>query len=537
MLQNKTVAEIMLDQLQAWGVKRIYGVVGDAILGLMDAIAKQNQIQFIAVKHESAAAMMASAEAKLTGGVGVCIATSGPGIANLLNGLGDAYMDQAPVLAITGQVPSDKIGTDYKQYINQQELVKPFALYSAQLSHPDAVVELLTKALQTSIAKGAVSHLSVPKDLFTMMTTSQLRVKPVYIKGSSLFDKNTLQQAVDLLQTATRPMIVAGIGARKAATDVEKLAAAWGAGLLVSFGAKGMLPDTSVNLLGGIGQGGNPYASEVLKQADIVLLVGDTWWPEGYVPKNIRIVQIDYEPANIGKAIPVELGIVGESEAVVPLLTEGLQGYTPNHAWVTKVREAKQKWDQENELEGSQTGSPIQPARIVRAIEKTVQPNAVLAIDTGDVTPWVNRSFRVQQQNFLFSGDWRTMGFGLPAAIAAKLNAPERQVVCIVGDGGIEMVMADLLTAVRYGLKITLVVFNNQALQMERDKMIVDGFMQEGVDLTNPDFVKLADACGWEGYRVETDVQLEPILQQALAANRPSLVDVNTAPVVHPETK
>jgi pyruvate oxidase len=534
---SKTVAELIVEQLQLWGVKRIYGVVGDAILGLMDAIAKQDQIQFIAVKHESVAAMMASAEAKVTGGLGVCTATMGPGLGNLINGLGDAYKDKAPVLAITGQAPTDKIGTDYKQYVNQQELIKPFAQYSTLLAHPDAITEVLAKAMHISLTKGAVTHLSVPKDMFAMTTTSKTRQKPIFIKGTSSFKQEEVRQAIDVMRTAQRPMIIAGVGARSAAQYVEKLAEQWGAGLLVSLGAKGMIPETSSNLLGGIGQGGNPYAPQIFKEADVVLLVGDTWWPEGYVPQNARIIQIDYMHENIGKGIPVELGIVGDAAAVVPLLIEGLQQFSRDSAWESQWQEAKQKWVQQNEWEGSQSGSPIHPSRIVRAIEKSVQPNAILTLDTGDVTVWMNRNFRSQQQDMLFSGDWRTMGFGLPAALAAKLCMPERQVVAVVGDGGLEMVLADLLTATRYALQITVVVFNNGYLQMERDKMAVSGYLQEGVKLTNPDFVKLAEACGWNGYRIDSDTRLEEVFQQALASNRPALVEVITAPVVHPETK
>ncbi|KPD08211.1 pyruvate oxidase [Aneurinibacillus migulanus] len=535
-LSGKTVAEQLLEQLRIWGVKRMYGVVGDAILGLMDAIAKQDKIQFIAVKHESTAAMMASAEAKLTGGLGVCIATMGPGLGNLLNGLGDAYKDKASVLAITGQAPTDKIGTDYKQYVNQQELIKPLAQYSTLLAHPDAIIKVLNKAMHMSLVKGTVTHLSVPKDMFTRGTKAMPRPKPLLLKGTYHFEAEGLKQAIDIMNLAQRPMILAGVGARNAAKHVETLAEKWGAGLLVSLGAKTILPDTSPNLLGGIGQGGNPYAAQVFTQADVVLLIGDTWWPEGYVPQNARIIQIDYMQENIGKGIPIELGIVGDSATIVPLLVEGVQQST-HTTWKSQWQGMRQKWVQQNEQEGNQTGSPIHPSRIVRAIEKSVQPNAILTLDTGDVTVWMNRNFRSQQQEMLFSGEWRTMGFGLPAALAAKLCMPEKQVVAIVGDGGLEMVLADLLTATRYNLQITVIVFNNGYLQMERDKMIVSGFNQEGTDLTNPDFVTLAQACSWNGYRIDSDTKLEEILQQALASNRPALVEVLTAPVVHPETK
>ncbi|TLS35372.1 thiamine pyrophosphate-binding protein [Pseudalkalibacillus caeni] len=535
-MNQKSVSQLILEQLKVYGVKRIYGVVGDAILGLMDAITKQSEIKFIAVKHESVAAMMASAEAKLTGGIGVCAATSGPGITNLLNGLGDAYSDKAPVLAITGQVPSTKIGTDYKQFVDQQELIKPFASYSSLLAHPDAVIDILSKALHKSLVKGAVTHISVPKDMFTMASTAQIKQKPTLLRGITNFEESGLQPAIDIMNTAQRPIILAGVGSRNASKTVEELAEKWGAGILVSLGAKGFIPDTSPHLLGAIGQGGNPYAPSVFKNADVVLLAGDTWWPEGYVPQNARIIQIDFMHENIGKGIPVELGIVGDAGEVLPLLTNSLNGRT-NENWMDEVKKAKSTWDIQNEQEGNQIGSPIHPARIVRSIENAVADDAIITLDTGDVTVWMNRNFRPKQQFMLFSGDWRTMGYGLPAALAAKLCAPEKQVISVVGDGGLEMTLADLITAVRYKIDINIIVFNNQALQMERDKMIVDGLLQQGVDLTNPDFVKVAEACGLKGYKVETEAELEEILKLAISTNGPTLVDVDTAPIIHPETK
>ncbi|KAB7706182.1 thiamine pyrophosphate-binding protein [Bacillus aerolatus] len=535
---ERTVAELILDQLHIFGVKRIYGVVGDAIIGLIDALASQDKIKFIAVKHESTAAFMASAEAKLTGGLGVCTATMGPGVTNLLNGLGDAYSDKAPVLAITGQAPRNKIGTDFQQYVDQQELVKPFAAYSANLASQDAIIELLQKAAQTSLGQRTVTHLSIPKDLFEKLAAVKPRQLPTVIEGdSTTFKQESLEQAAAIMKTAKRPMILAGAGSAAASKAIEELADLWGAGILTSLGGKGVFSDSSPNLLQGIGEGGNPYASEVFKEADVVLLAGVTWWPDGYVPKDARIIQIDNNPDKIGKSIPTELGVIGEAGEVIPPLKESLKSFTPNTDWLTRRHEIKEKWAEQNEREGNTPGSPIYPSRIVRAIERTVAADAILTLDTGDVTVWMNRNFRQNNQTVLFSGYWRTMGFGLPAAIAAKLASPERQVVAVVGDGGLEMVLADLLTATRYNLNITVVVFNNEALQMERDKIKAAGEKEIGVDLTNPDFVKIAEACGWRGFSADTDAALESALAEALNTASPALVDVRTAQAFFPETE
>ncbi|MDI2585790.1 thiamine pyrophosphate-binding protein [Psychrobacillus sp. NEAU-3TGS] len=537
MFMNKTVAEVTLDQLSLLGVKRIYGVVGDAIIGLLDAMATQDKIEFIPVKHESVAAFMASAEAKLTGKLAVCTATMGPGATNLLNGLGDAYSDKAPVLVITGQAPRNKIGTDFQQYVDQQELFKPFVAYSANLASEDAIVDLLQKAAQTSLQQRAVTHLSIPKDLFQVKTAVEARGLPTVLEGTASFQIEDLTEVTTLMKTASKPIILAGAGAKKATSAIEELAETWGAGILTSLGGKGLFKESTPCLLQGIGEGGNPHAAEVFKEADVVLLVGVTWWPEGYVPQNARIIQIDTNFATAHKGVPTELGVNGKAEQVVPLLLQDLAGYQKNSAWKTQVEEAKAKWADQNEEEGQITGSPIHPSRIVRAIERTVAEDAVITLDTGDITVWMNRNFRQSQQSVLFSGYWRSMGFGLPAAITAKLVQPEKQVIAIVGDGGLQMTLADLLTATRYNLDITVLVFNNGALQMESDKIQAAGDRELGTQLTNPDFVQVAKACGWTGFRAETDSELESILEEAIHTTGPVLVDIYTEQAFFPETE
>jgi len=531
-----TVAKLLLEQLKVWGVKRIYGVVGDAIIGLMDEIANQSEIKFIAVKHESVAAMMASAEAKLTGNLGVCLATMGPGLGNLLNGLGDANLDKSSVLAITGQAPTSKIGTDYKQYIDQQELIKPFASYSTLLAHPDAITNQLVKAMHCSLAKGAVTHLSIPKDLFTTQSNAQVQEKPLLVTGELSISQKDINQVTNLMENAKHPMILAGVGTRYAVDEVTKLAEKWGAGILVSFGAKGYFSNDHTYLVGGIGQGGNPLAKELFKKADVVLIVGSTWWPDNYVPTTAKIIQIDNTVENIGGGIPVKIGVIGDAKNIVRLLSEGLK-QTQNDDWVKQCLQVKEKWNEKNDKERATSGGPLHPARIVKAINDTVASDAIISVDTGDVTVWVNRNFKPVHQTFLFSGTWRTMGFGLPAAMAAKLVHPTKQVIAVVGDGGLEMSFADLLTAVRYEIDITVVVFNNHSLQMEKDKMVVGGYEPEGVSLTNPDFVQIAKGCGLKGFEVKTEEELEKVIAEALTFTGPVLVSVETAPVIHPETK
>lgn len=534
---TKTVAEVILEQLSYYGVKRIYGVTGDTIIGLLDAIAKQDEIEFVAVRHESVAAFMASAEAKLTGEIAVCTATMGPGATNLLNGLGDAYSDKVPVLVITGQAPTDKIGTDFQQYVDQQELFKPFAAYSANLSNGDAVVDVMQKAAQVSVQQRAVSHISIPKDLFKMESTAQAMPLPTILKGTFSFGPENLEEVIAVMNSAKRPMILAGAGAEKAAPTIVQLAKQWGAGILYSLGGKGIFRDDTEHLLQGIGEGGNPYAKDVFKEADVVLVAGATWWPDGYVPEHAKIIVIDLHIENANKRMPVDFGIKGDTQQIIPILLQGIAEFEANKGWVERIQQTKAKWDAANEKEGLANGFPVHPSRIARALERVVEEDAIIALDTGNVTVWMNRNFRQKNQKILFSGYWRSMGFGLPAALAAKMACPNKQVIAVVGDGGLQMTLADLLTASQYKIDITVIVFNNGSLQMESDKIQAAGDEEEGTQMLNPNFVSLALACGWRGYQIEEGKEMEMILEEAIRIKGPTLVDVFTEQAFFPETE
>lgn len=529
------VAEAILEQLRMWGVRRIYGVVGDSIFGFMDAFAKQTEISFIAVKHESVAAMMASAEAKLTGRLGVCTAHMGPGLANLINGLGDAFLDRVPVLVITGQAPLNKIGTPYKQFINQQQLMQAISSFSELVVHPDAVLDSLSQAMQKSILYQTVAHLSIPSDVFSLSTTTLPKEQP-RISFPCCPDPEETEQALKLMRCSKRPIVLVGKNVRTEPKTIQSLAELWGAGIVMSYGAMGTIPDSSPLMLNGLGEGGNPFLAGLFRQADMVLSIESSWWPEGCVPMDTRIVQIAKQPTDLGTPVPVDLGLVGDAANIIPILSKGLEAYESNPVWFDQIKHCKQAWSSRNERERlEQTESGLHPANIIRIMEQHITQDAIIALDEGDSTLWFLRNFRANSQQVLLSERWRTMGFGLPAAMAAKLVYPDKQVVCITGDGGFAMVMADLLTAAKYGLRMIVIVFNNGALQMERDKMFMKGMQPEGTLLTNPNFALVAEACGWISYRIDTIEQLEIACKDSLNCNKPALLDVHTAGIPHPD--
>lgn len=530
---NPNVADVVIKQLQLWGVKRIYGVIGDAIFGLMEGLQRQNDLEWIGVKHESVAAMMASAEAKLTGRIAVCAAQMGPGLTNLMTGLGDAYLDGAPVLAISGQAPVSKLGMNYKQYIDQQVLVQAITGFSRIVVHPDAVINALTEAMYTALGKVTPAHLSIPSDLWTLSCQTEPR-KPIP-RSNPVPVESTIRQAVTIMLASKRPMMLVGNRAKHAGDAIRKLADAWGCGIVMSYGVKGIIPDSHPYQLGGLGEGGNPWASSLFKQSDVVLAIGTSWWPEHHVPEHTQVIHLEERFSSLGQVIPAQIGLVGDPAKTIYTLAENMPNSRSDPNWLQLMNQCKQDWSAQNEREGATLSSPLHPASIVRVIEQTIDNDAIIALDEGDVTLWFLRNFRGTCQQLLLSERWRTMGFGLPAAMTAKCSYPNRQVICITGDGGLGMVQADLITASRYGFSITVIVFNNGTLQMEKDKMVMKNLHPFETDISNPNFVQIAEASGWVAKRTETIDQLRSALHAAKCSSKPFLIDVPTATITHPD--
>jgi pyruvate oxidase len=538
---TQNVAEVILSQLASWGVKNMYGVAGDATLSFMEAVGKQNSIHYYAVRHESAAAFMASAEGKCTNRLGVCVATSGPGLVNMLNGVADAAADHIPLLIITGQVKTDKVGTEAKQYVEQQQMIAPLAVYSASLLHPEATVKVFQKAILEALSKKGVSHVSVPKDIFTALCSNKIHPPVGTLWNEKRQDLHQLDQATMYLSTAQKPMLVTGEGARGASEQIIRMAEILQAGIIETLGAKGVVPFDHPLNLGGVGEGGTEESRQILVQADCVLAIGANWWPEGFVPKQTKVIHIDISSTSIESHAEVVCGLLGDAMEVLPLLHEKVRQQTQGkesrrEGWHLQIQKTKDqirfKLDQERAL----STVPIAPQKLIAALDQTVSADALMVLDTGDHTIWFNRIFRAQEQQVLFSGKWRTMGFGLPAAISAKLSYPEKQVVALVGDGGFAMTMMELSTAVRYGVPIIVIVVNNQSLAMEKNKMLSNGMQPFSVELTNPNFAELAHSFGAKGIRVEQENELIPALQEAYTANQPVILDVLTSDVMPPLT-
>lgn len=530
------VADAIVMQLHAWGVRSVWGVTGDAVLHLVDAITRHGGIRYIDMRHEEAAALAASAYAKCTGRLGVCLATAGPGVAHLINGLADAGADHVPVLALTGQVERKYIGTTHKQYIDQQRLLAGVCALSAPVVHPAAAMAVLTRAMRTAIATRMPVHVEVAKDIWPLVAPQTIHPPEPYLSTSAASPAYVVQQAADIVAQAERPLIYIGRGARGAIAEIMELAERIKAPVVRTMAAAGFTPGFHPLSVGGAGEGGSEAAGILTAEADCILRIGATWWPGEWLPGRARVVAVDVLPQNVGAGIEPTFGVVGDARTVLQQMLTALWP-TSRPVWQAHIDDVRNAWNTriEHEVQAETTG--IAPARLMRTLETVVPEDAIICVDVGEHTLWFNRVFRGRGQEVLVSGTWRTMGFGLPAAAAAKAAYAHKPVVALVGDGGLGMVLAEFTSLVKHGLPVAVVVVNNRSLAFEQHRMETAHLQPVGASLHNPDFAAVARLCGGAGYRITRPEDLEGALRESMWLGLPALVDVVTADVAIPTVR
>lgn len=530
-MTDESVSGVILDVLAEVGVRQVFGIPGDAINGLVEAIRKQEVIAFVQVRHEEAGAFAAGAQAKLTGGLGVCVGTAGPGAIHLLNGLYDAKMDHAPVLAITGQVATRYIGTDYHQEVDLYTLFKDVAVFNEVIMTPEQLPELVVHACQSALAHGSVAHLSVPLDLAGHKVSKPRARSPVFrLHAETTPCDADLERAAELLNGASAVAILAGIGCRDAREALIATAERLGAPIVRSLRAKEVLPDDHRLSVGGLGMLGGKPAVEAIEGCDALLMVGTDFPYHDFYPERIPAVQIDVDPTRLGKRYAVEVGLVGHARPTLEALAPKL-ARKDGRSFLERCQASMKNWlDEAAEIETSDA-TPIRPQRVARAVADLARDDAIFICDTGAVTVWAARHLRLRKrQRFTLSSSLASMAFALPGAIGAQLAYPDRQVVALAGDGGFSMLMADFLTAVKYRLPITVVVFNNARLGLIQFEQEVQGFPDFQTELHNPDFAAFAELCGGRGISVSDPGSLESALETALGAAEPYVVDVAVNP-------
>jgi pyruvate dehydrogenase (quinone) len=528
-----TVATHIVEALVSAGVKRIYGVVGDSLNSIVDAVHKNKKIEWIHVRHEEAGAFAASAEAQLTGNLAVCAGSCGPGNLHLINGLYDAHKTLAPVLAIAAQIPSSEIGTDFFQETHPERLFQECSHFCQFVGTEKQMPRLLQIAMQSCVSRGGVSVLVLPGDVAaSKMTSDELEHRIFAPRPSIQPSLKDLQKLADLLNDAERVTLFGGAGCCGAHSEVLDLAKRLQAPIAYSFRGKEFLEHDNPFASGMTGLLGTESGHYSLEKADLIFMLGTDFPYTAWYPKKPKIVQLDIRADHLGRRSHLEFGLMGDVkttlETLLPLIKQKKNDKHLN-ACQKKHRETQESLDRRAERNGN--SRPLAPERVTSILNEVASDDAIFTVDTGMTAVWAARHLRMTRERRLIgSFNHGSMANAMPQAIGAQLAFPKRQVISMSGDGGFTMLMGDLLTLVQYELPIKLIVYNNSTLGMVKLEMRVAGYEDFGVDVKPTDFAKMAEAVGIRGVRIEDSENLEKSLTAALRHNGPVLIDVVTNP-------
>ena len=545
-MASTTASDVLIDSLHDWGVDTIFGLPGDGINGIMEALrTRKDKIRFVQVRHEESAAFMACAYAKYTGKLGVCLGTSGPGGIHLLNGLYDAKLDGQPVLALTGMHYHDLIGTLAQQDVELDKLFQDVAVFNQRVMGASHVENLADLACRTAIGYRGVAHIAFPTDLQEQELSRKQASKrnlphhtsDVCAQSARLPAVEDLRRAAEILNAGRKIAILAGQGALRAGEQLEAVAEKLGAPIVKALLGKAAVPDDSPYTTGGIGLLGTKPSQTALEECDTVLIAGSSFPYIEFMPKpgKARGVQIDLDPRRIGLRFPVEAGLVGDCrhalEELLPLLER-----KADREFLEKAQKGMAEWQATMRTQESRPDMPMKPQVIAAELGRRLAATAIVSCDSGTNTTWWARHIPARRgQMYSCSGNLASMASGLPYAIAAQIAYPERECVAFVGDGGFSMLMAEFATAVKYQLPIKVVVLKNNTLgQIKWEQMVFLGNPEYGCDLQPIDFAAFARACGGHGFTIDNPAACGEILDEALAVRGPVLIEAVVDPYEPP---
>ncbi|MDQ3874231.1 MAG: thiamine pyrophosphate-binding protein [Actinomycetota bacterium] len=531
---TQTTAEALVDRLRQWGVDTIFGFAGDGIGEILEVLRRGGDMRFITVRHEEAAAFAACAYAKLTGRLGVCMATSGPGGVHLTNGLYDAKGDNAPVLAITGHTWTRLIGTHYQQDVPLERLFMDVAAYSERLASPDHLARALDEAIKTAVAARTVSHLNIPRDIAKQPVTDAGVPVPPQVRelfataGPPLPGDGALQAAANLINAGRRVAIMSGRGAIPARAEVIELAELVAGPIVKPLLGKPSVPDDSPYTTGGIGLLGTAPSVDALRECDTLVIIGSSFPYLDFYPKpdRAKTVQIDVDPTRIGLRHPADVGLVGDSREVLRALLP-LVRRKEERGFLETAQKRMRHWNKLMEDEASRTSTPMKPQVVFHQLSRQLDDDAIITCDAGTDTTWLSRHVQMRaDMQFALSGTLSSMGYALPYSVGAAVAYPGRQVICVAGDGAFTMLMGELATLAHYDLPVKIVLVRNDELNQVRWEQLVQfGYPEFAVELQPIDFAAVARACGVAGYSLDDPTQAESVLREALAEPGPALVE------------
>ena len=545
----KTASDVLIETIQAWGVEVVFGLPGDGINGIMEALRKRkDSVRFIQVRHEESAAFMACGYAKHTGKLGCCLATSGPGGIHLLNGLYDAKLDGQPVLAITGLQFSDLLHTHTQQDVALDRIFGDLCVYNERCMGPAHMENIAELACRTALAYRGVAHITIPVDFQEIEVKANgngrnprnvvNHVSEISAQSARLPCQEDLRKAADILNAGRKVAILAGRGALYATAELEATAEKLGAPIAKALLGKAAVPDDSPYTTGAIGLLGTQPSQEAMEECDTLFIVGSSFPYIEFLPKpgNARGVQIDFDPTRIGIRYPVEVGLVGDAKRCLRELLPLLERKSKRR-FLTDMQDGMKAWSKKMQERASVKTTPMKPQLLAAEIGKRLPANAIVNCDSGTIATWWARHIPVKRgQMHTVSGNLATMACGLPYTIASQIAYPDRMCVGFVGDGGFTMLMGDFVTAVKYKLPIKIVIVKNNSLgQIRWEQMVFLGNPEYACDLAPIDFAEFARACGGSGFTIDDPEKCGPTLDRAFAAAGPvvieAVVDPNEPPM------
>lgn len=537
----KNGAEVMVECLKAEGVKFVFGVIGSSILDFLDAIYRSPEIRYIRTQHEQAAAFMADGYARITGETGVCTATCGPGVTNMVSGIAGAFHESSPIVALLGDIHTSHYGKGSSNFheIDQENLFRPITKFSKRIEHAERIGEFMRMAFRIAQSgrKGPV-YLGIPRNIQKEKAVDAAWAKDRYRSESTVHaDLQSIDLACELLLQAQSPVILAGGGVRWARAEKEILELAELMGIPVAVSHKGLVTEDHPWSVGPIGMVGYPVAMDCVAHADIILALGCTFnqvttasYTDRIIPKEAKIIQVDIDPTEFGKNFPMELGIIGDLKAVLQdminkLKPEGMKKKKDKR--LKDIMQAKEHWEKRLLSEGAASEAvPINRLRLMRDLNTVLGKDAILAAESGSTHGWFYYGFKAYSP-ILEPGDLSCMGSGWCMAMAAKLAYPEKPVVSVTGDGAFMMTLNELATAVDNKLPVLVVVPHNSVYGNVRRKQF-EHFDERfaGSELYIPNLAQVAESFGAYGERVEKPGEIIPALERALASGKPAVLDV-----------
>jgi pyruvate dehydrogenase (quinone) len=526
---SKTVGQVLVDTLVAAGVQRVYGVPGDSLNAITDAIRKTDGIDWSHVRHEETAAFAASAEAHLTGKLAVCAGSCGPGNLHLINGLYEANRSRVPVLAIAAQVPSSEIGSNYFQETRPEALFRECSHYCETISHPNQMPRVLDIAMQTAIARSGVAVVVIPGDIANQVAAvAEQRMNFAYPDPVIVPSEPELAALAAILNGAGKVTILGGAGCRGAHPDLLAVAGKLQAPIVHALRGKEFIEHDNPFDVGMTGLLGFSSGYHAIMNADVLLMLGTDFPYQDFYPKQATIIQIDIRGEQLGRRTKLDLGVVGDVHQTLAALLPRLQQKADSshlEKFVAHYRATRQELD--DLAKDEPAAGPLHPQYLTKILNDVAADDAVFTCDVGTPTLWAARYLYMNgRRRLIGSFSHGSMANALTQAIGAQASHPGRQVIAMSGDGGLAMLLGDLCTLKQMNLPVKVVVFRNDALGFVELEMKAMGIIEFGTDLKNPDFAKIAEACGMLGLRVETPSQLQGALQQALSHDGPALVEV-----------